>query len=178
MYPSVTADRETVMCTFFKNGNLYLSKTGTGGDTWNDPIRINDIDGTVIGRYRSTDIYGPYMVWTDNRNDNADIYFDIGTAPVVGIPSVSGGFGIKAIIENTGTADATDVEWNIHVDAPFLLIGGEANGTIPSLPAGSSETIKSGFLFGIGKATITITADNAGATKSAFILGPLLWGIS
>jgi len=181
MYPSVTADGKTAMCTFFKNGNLYLSKTGTDVNTWGDPARINDIDGTVMGRYRSADIYGPYgpyILWTDNRNGNNDIYFDIGTAPLVGIPAVSGGFGVTATIENTGTADATDVDWSINVDAPLLLIGGEANGTIPILPAGNSETVKSGFLLGIGKATITITADNAGATKSGFILGPLVRGVS
>ena len=117
------------------------------------------------------------MAWTDNRNDNTDVYFDIGTAPLVGVSAVSGGFGVKATIENTGTADATDVEWNLNVDAPLLLIGGEANGTISSLPVGGSETVKSGFLFGIGQATITITADDAGATKSGFILGPLVLNV-
>jgi len=177
MYPAITADGDTVTVTFVKNGNLYMSKSEDKGSTWDDPIQINDEDGTVIGDHRTADINGPYMAWTDNRNDNNDIYFDIGTAPLVGVSDVSGGFGVKATIENTGTADATDVDWNINVDAPLLLIGGEANGTLSSLPVGVSETVKTGFLFGLGQATITITADDAGATKNGFILGPLVLNV-
>jgi len=40
-----------------------------------------------------------------------------------------------------------------------------------------SETVKTGFLFGLGQATITITADDAGATKNGFILGPLVLNV-
>ncbi len=177
MYPAITADGDTVTVTFIKNGNLYMSKSEDKGSTWSEPTQVNDEEGTVVGDHRNADMKGPYMAWTDNRNDNTDIYFDIGTAPLVGIPAVSGGFGVTATIENTGTADATDVEWSINVDAPLLLIGGEANGTIPILPAGNSETVKSGFLLGIGKGTITITADDAETTASGFILGPLVLNV-
>ena len=176
-YPAVTAEGDTVTVTFIKNGNLYMSKSEDQGTTWSEPVQVNDVDGAVVGDYRSQDLNGPYMAWTDNRNDNSDIYFDIGTAPLVGISSVSGGFGVKATIENTGTADTTDVEWSINVDAPLMLIGGESNGTISSLPAGDSETIKTGFLLGIGSGTITITADQAGATRSGFILGPFVLNV-
>jgi hypothetical protein len=175
MSPAVTAEGDTVTVTFVKNGNLYMTKSEDKGSTWEEPTQINDEEGSVVeGGRRTADINGPYMAWTDNRNGNNDIFFDIGSAPLVGISEVSGGFGVSATIENTGTADAEDVEWNINVEAPLLLIGGEANGTISSIPAGTSETIRTGFLLGIGRGTITITADDAGATASGLILGPLV----
>ena len=175
--PAITAEGDTVAVTFIKNGNLYISTSEDKGSTWSEPMQVNDQEGSVVEGHRTTDMKGPYMLWTDNQNDNNDIYFDIRTAPLVGISAVSGGFGVKATIENTGTADATDVEWSLAVDAPLLLIGGEANGTISNLPAGDSETISSGLLLGIGKGTITATADDANVAASGFVFGPLVLNV-
>lgn len=171
IFPSITADGEKAICTFIKNGELYMCKTEDGGNTWSEPEKVNDVDGTVVGDYGSVDINGPFIIWTDNRNGNNDLYLDTTAAPVISI-DVSGGFGIKLTISNTGTAEATDLPWSISVDG-FILLGKEKSGTIATLPPGQSTTVNL-IPIGIGPATITATAGSVQDTVSAFIIGPIV----
>ena len=70
---------------------------------------MNDQDGTVVSEDGTCDISRAGIVWTDNRNGNEDIYFAAGeSAPILSVKSVSGGFGVSAVIENSGNAEATD----------------------------------------------------------------------
>jgi len=83
--------------------------------------------------------------------------------PEIVIDSISDGFGVKAMIKNIGTGDATGVSWTIALDGKLVFIGKEKTGTI-DISAGKSLTIKS-FVFGFGTTNINITVDTA--TKSA-----------
>jgi hypothetical protein len=70
---------------------------------------------------------------------------------------IKGGLGVKAIITNNGTSDLTNVTWQIHVEGGIL---GRINITMTgatSIPVGASFTISTGFFFGFGPITITIT---------------------
>ncbi len=178
--PSIVSYGEIAQCAFTKNGNLYETHTNDGGTTWSEPIQINDQDGTVEGGWHNSELTtGGNVVWVDTRNGNADIYFDsLGIpAPIINIEEIKGGFGVTSTLTNTGGADAENVEWSIVFDGP-VFIGKEKSGTVTTIPVGGEATIKSGFIFGIGPATVTVSAGGATKTASGFVLGPLVLGVS
>lgn len=176
-YPVITTTGNTATCLYVKNGNIYATISKDGGATWAPPQQVNDEEGSVVEEYRCVDIDKAYGIWTDDRSDNKDIYFDTLDMPIIGIGEVSGGFGITATITNTGTADAENIEWSISLTG-LVFLGRETTGVIERLPAGSEVTIKSGLLFGIGPIDITITAGEATKKASGFLLGPLVLKVS
>ncbi|MGC9308872.1 MAG: hypothetical protein ACP5FL_08880, partial [Thermoplasmatota archaeon] len=117
-----------------------------------------------------------HVVWQDDQNGNADIYYDNAgvPGPLLSITSVSGGFGITATVTNSGTQDAEDVDYTIAFDA--LFGGTEKTGTV-TVPVGGEVEIKSGFIIGLGPADITINVGGVTATASGFVLGPLVLGL-
>ena len=96
-------------------------------------------------------------------------------APELAIESIAGGFGVSAAIKNIGDADATNVTYTITLDGGLIILGKETTNSIPTIAAGASEAIKAGFILGIGKTTITISAScDEGATASATATGTVL----
>jgi hypothetical protein len=160
MYPSITAFENIAICTFVKNGDLYMSRSDDAGETWSTPEQINDESATLVEEYRCADIEGPYIAWMDNRNTNYDIYSDKTTLPWVAITTVTGGlFGVTAGITNIGNEDAENVPWSFHVQGGILgLINTITEGTI-DIPMGDTVSIKSAQLFGLGKISIVVIAD-------------------
>jgi len=84
-----------------------------------------------------------------------------GEEPELEISDIAGGFGVSAVIDNVGDGEATDTEWSITLDGGLIILGKETTGTIASIPAGESAEIKSSLIFGIGRPTITVTAECA-----------------
>jgi len=166
VYPSVDMRGNTVYCTYIKEGNLILKKSEDSGANWGEPQQVNEEEGTVVEEPRAQEISEGGIVWTDTRNDNKDIYYAPGEpAPEILVESISGGFGVSAVIKNAGNAVATNVQWSLDVEGGLVITGNHADGTINSLAAGDSTTVKIPLVLGFGGITIKATAD--GATKSA-----------
>ena len=177
MYPSITASGEKAICTFIQSGDIYFSTTEDGGTTWSNPIKINNQETSVVEIRDSADVTGPYVVWSDNRDNNTNVYYDTIPAPVISIEGISGGLGVSVTISNTGTAEATDVPWSISIDGGLIFIGNESEGTIDSLPPETSATVTSDFIFGIGRVEILVTTEDNQLTAEGLVLGPFVLGI-
>ena len=99
------------------------------------------------------------------------------------ILNIQGPIGVNAEIQNIGVVPAKNIDWVIEVTGGILKkVNKTMTGTINELASNASEAVTLGMFLGIGKIQITITAsaDNAEtvtATKSAFLLGPILLGI-
>lgn len=82
--------------------------------------------------------------------------------PVLNIESVTGGKGLTAIVKNSGTGDATDVEYTISITGGLFVNPRNDSGTIGTLLPGQSANISfapKGFGLGIifPKPEITIS---------------------
>ena len=93
---------------------------------------------------------------------------------ILEIGNVTGGlFKISTEVKNIGDTEVTDVNWNITIDG-MLLLGKESNGTILDIDPKGAATIKSRLILGLGKVTITITANANGAIATKTVNGVVL----
>ena len=177
-YPAVYMSGSSAYCVYINNGNVYLVISDDAGATWGAPEKVNDVDGTVVEEENSIDIHPAGIVWTDNRDENKDIYYRAGVAsPEITIGTISGGVGVSAEIKNVGTAAATDVQWSIDLEGGLVLVGAHADGTISTLADGASQTVKIGFVLGFGGVTIKVTANGASKSADATVLLFLVTGL-
>jgi len=174
LYPSIVSYGEGATITFVKNGDLYVTHSIDRGTTWSTPEKINDETGTVVEEYQTVDIStSGNVVWTDNRNANTDIFYEnvgMPSVPIIEIGGISGGIGVSAEIFNTGTAAANNVEWSIDIEGGLVLVGNHAEGTIPTIAADSSTTVKIPFVLGLGAVTIKVAVDGKTKDGSGTIL--------
>jgi hypothetical protein len=178
-YPDVRhVDGETFVCTYFKDGSLYSIMTDDAGATWGTPTKIED---SVYTEYKGADIseLGSSVMYEYNNGGDIDIWkanLEGATAPFIEIDSVSGGMGITATVTNTGTADATDVEWEIQITGGFLgLVDTLVTGTIDTIAIEEETSISSGIFLGLGPVSIEITVGEAQESVEATQL--LFWSI-
>jgi hypothetical protein len=102
--------------------------------------------------------------------------------PVLEIGTITGGFGVKASVKNTGEAAATNVVWKIALDGKLVFVGKSSTGTIATLAVAGNQAIKSKFILGFGKTNIDVTATcdegvSAEATASGMVIGPFVLGV-
>jgi hypothetical protein len=121
--------------------------------------------------------YGYVLAVLQQHDVDTITFYEVHPAdePELDIGEISGGFGITSSVKNTGTGDATDVEWSITLDGGLIILGKETTGSIATIAAAGEEEIKSGLIFGIGKPTITVFAECAeGKTAEANATGFVL----
>ena len=123
--------------------------------------------------YTMEGIYTVSLTVSDGTVSDTETKYDyiiVVPGPILEIGNITGGFlKIGAEIKNVGDAEATDVNWNITIDGGILLLGKESNGIISGIDPQGVATIKSGVILGLGKVTITISAnatDALTATKT------------
>jgi len=164
-YPDIRhVEGETFVCTYVKDNALFSSVSEDAGETWSTPVKIED---DVVAEYKTadiTDLGGRVMYEVDSDGD-VDLWLaplEGASTPFIEIDSITGGTGVSANIKNTGTADATDVEWTLTINGGLLgMINKELSGTIPNLAVGAETEISSGIFLGLGSIDITVTADTA-----------------
>jgi hypothetical protein len=114
----------------------------------------------------------PPTTWTQYTYE----WSEIPEEPELEIGEITGGFGkIKSSIKNIGNGAATDVEWGITLDGGLIILGANTTGSEATIDVDGEAAVESGFIFGIGRPTITVYAECAeGAsddkTASAFVL--------
>ncbi len=175
LYPAFYLDGDTVHCIYIKNNNLYMIESNNFGGSWGEPVQINEVDGTVVAEPNSADIHPAGIVWTDERDGDKDIFYASGPpAPFLAIDKVMGGIGATVTISNTGSADATNVEWTIDLSG-LVFLGKHSSGTISSIAPGESVRVKSGFPLGFGPVDVTVTVTSAeGVSASKTVSGTLM----
>ena len=165
--PHVSIAGDSVIITYIDNGNLISAISENSGSSWEEST-VNDESGTVMDDTHSSHIAGGYMAWTYEGSEYTSLLFDVAgvDVPIIEIESVSGGFGVNAVIANTGTADATDVDYSITATGGILgMINKESSGTI-SVNAGGSQTISLPMIIGVGAVTIELIVGSASETIS------------
>jgi hypothetical protein len=103
------------------------------------------------------------------------IYDEFTIIPQVYVDSMSGGFGVKAVIKNNGTIPANDLNWHINMSGGWIPRSREVNGTV-DMPANSTKEVSNKRLFGIGSnvmITVTVGSDIKYA-NATWVLGPLV----
>lgn len=80
-------------------------------------------------------------------------------------------------LKNIGSTYLTNIDWSLSVQGGILgLINTYTNGTIDALPAQAEfEFENEKTIFGLGPATITVTAAVGTRTTPAFVLGPFIF---
>lgn len=145
-------------CTYINNGKLYYTITTDGGATWSTPTLVEGSDN-IPAEHKSTDICGYGATWMANSTISfGPIVGLLPPAPRLTIDITKGfGVGVKATVNNTGDAAATNMEWQIMVNGGILgLIKSNFSGTIATIPAGGNEPIKTGMIIGLGTITVTM----------------------
>ncbi len=99
--------------------------------------------------------------------------------PALEIGAITGGFGVKSSVKNIGDGVVTNVSWSMTLDGKGVFIGKSTTGTITVLTSGEEKTIKTGFILGIGKTNIIVSATcdegvTVQSTASGFVLGPFV----
>ncbi len=97
------------------------------------------------------------------------------------ITRIRGGFGISALLTNTGEENIQDISWCIDYDVfieRFQYMGGSSGSIfIESIPAGGTKRIFYPLVLGFGSIAITVTAAGKIETVSGYIAGPFVFGV-
>jgi len=121
--PVVYASGQDAICVFTKDNYLYMAVTHDGGENWEvDVDPINDVAGSAVEQYKCADVFGASVVWTDDRNDDGDVYYDSTNNPPEA-PTITGEIDGDAGTAYEYTFTATDPDGDDI--AEFLIDWGD-----------------------------------------------------
>jgi outer membrane protein assembly factor BamB len=140
-------------------GECASGETITFDHTWLEK-------GTYQIRMKTRDVFGVESNWSNPYTVNIK-------GPSFRILEIKGGLGISVKVKNTEMFDLTNINWNISFSNCFILrpLNKCKTGTINILGARETTTIYT-FVFGLGRATISINVGDASASTRSFIIGP------
>jgi hypothetical protein len=159
----------------WNSGNSSLDYTLSWNENW---VTVSPTDGSSSGEHDSitvtintedltTDVTYQSSIQINSNDGNGAfvVSVTIGTTPKIEISSIEGGlFHIKAVIKNTGTADAIGINWKISLSGDgLILLGQESKGNLSVLPTDAEATISSNFILGLGNVMVTVTLQNSEA---------------
>ena len=148
--------------------------TGSTPEIFGDII-VYSVTGVSLNLYNlitndDIPIYeGVFLTTPWNLNENYVLFtvldegvylYKYNNPPAIEI-TIQGGLGVSATIKNVGTTNLTNISWNIMLDGKLIFIGKNKSGTIDSLAAGESKTVRD-FVLGFGKTGIAV---NVGSTS-------------
>ena len=158
MYPDVVSlGGLNARCTFIKNGDLYYTDTDDGGVTWSDPVKVNDVDGSVCMEYRAAEVCEQGTSWMDDRDGNSDIYFDLLNDPP-GAPDIDGPTSGSAGTEYTYTLNAVDPDGD---DVRYHVEWGDQSSDITDYAASGTDVTVKHTWEDQGAFTIKVKAEDA-----------------
>jgi hypothetical protein len=172
------------------NQTIQFTGTASGGTpeytwAWDFGDGGTATNQTPKHAYTAPGVYNVTLTVTDaasNTATNTTTATITEPQPVLEIGNITGGFGVKASVKNTGDGPATNVDWTITLDGKLIFLGKSSTDTIATIAAGAEEPIKAGFILGIGKTNIVVSATcdegvTAEKTATAFVLGPFVLGV-
>jgi peptide/nickel transport system substrate-binding protein len=89
------------------------------------------------------------------------------------IMTLKGGFGVSALIRNTGKLPLQNIEWSVEF-GKGVKIGSFSSGSIPKLGVGNERKIRSGFIFGFGFGNVTVVARDFSVVQNYLVIGPFV----
>jgi hypothetical protein len=125
---------------------LYCFEKENGSEAWNLTVDSYILGAPSIGENRV------YLV-----DNSGQVYM---LEDVLKIQSVMGGvLGVKALIQNTGDTDLSDITWTITVKGGLLgMINRTRTALIPELRAGKSKIALLLPIIGVGAIEVMVTA--------------------
>lgn len=142
----------------------WVTVTPTSGSSTGEHDQISvTIDTTGLPLGTTQECY--INIESNAGNKVFVLWVIIGTTPKIEIENITGGlFRINAVITNTGTANATGIEWRITLSGNGLVIlGKETTGKMAGLRIGEERILSSGLILGFGDVEITVSLQNAEA---------------
>lgn len=158
---------------------VFFNSEVAGGEApysylWSFDDGITSTEAKPYHIYENAGVYTVTFTVTDNlgmeRTATHTITAESAATSDAEIKSVKGGLSVKATI----AAGDNDCDWTINVDGKYVILGGEASGTIQS---NTEKTVKLPLTFAFGKVDITVTANEIQKQYTAFALGPLFLSV-
>jgi len=131
--------------------------------SWSQETKLVASDGGATFSYfgQSVSVCGDIAVIgapydDDNGVRSGSAYMYISQSATYDLAfEVKGGLGVKLKITNNGNVDATDVNWQVHIEGGALKRINKTMDDTVDILVGKTQTVRTGLLIGFGSITIT-----------------------